>query len=387
LSLTKYLHQVKPREESYVNHVDRVQALFEQGGKGGLEYEDKVLRTMLMYQSQMSDTNFFNLAPDAGSAGHSAYGAGDIEAVVKGRTFNIEVKQNNKAQLGSGKIFIPINGSSSASKGFTEKTEPDDLAFILAAADDEKYKTNVTNYLEKLANLSPIKPRTNIGVTFDRQEISIYQNYNDHRTTGLTGQAVPHIASMVLKSDGLQAKLALNVPLKAKVIADFYNSKGVNYIQIGGSGLYHLNTDPLDLGTPAFTGEINIEIRIKPDGDGGGYSTSKSYTSAMRKAGGQEFVDKLLIVQDKILDNKAGVTLGARDKKSWISAVQKNKDSDAVKRIKNNFNINLKYPTGILQARTRPVYASGRFAGKLAKSGHTLDTVEGLEKLFGEDND
>jgi len=29
LSLTKYLHQVKPREESYVNHVDRVQGLME----------------------------------------------------------------------------------------------------------------------------------------------------------------------------------------------------------------------------------------------------------------------------------------------------------------------------------------------------------------------
>jgi hypothetical protein len=29
LSLTKYLHQVKPREESYVNHVDRVQDLME----------------------------------------------------------------------------------------------------------------------------------------------------------------------------------------------------------------------------------------------------------------------------------------------------------------------------------------------------------------------
>jgi hypothetical protein len=28
LSLTKYLHQVKPREESYVNHVDRIQDLF-----------------------------------------------------------------------------------------------------------------------------------------------------------------------------------------------------------------------------------------------------------------------------------------------------------------------------------------------------------------------
>ena len=28
MSLRKYLHQVRPREESYVNHVDRIQNLF-----------------------------------------------------------------------------------------------------------------------------------------------------------------------------------------------------------------------------------------------------------------------------------------------------------------------------------------------------------------------
>jgi len=35
LSLTKYLHQVKPRDESYVNHVDRVQDLFLNEAKFG----------------------------------------------------------------------------------------------------------------------------------------------------------------------------------------------------------------------------------------------------------------------------------------------------------------------------------------------------------------
>ena len=35
MSLTKYLHQVKPREESYVNHVDRIQDLFLNEAKFG----------------------------------------------------------------------------------------------------------------------------------------------------------------------------------------------------------------------------------------------------------------------------------------------------------------------------------------------------------------
>ena len=37
VSLTKYLHQVKPREESYVNHVDRIQGLlFEEWSKANV---------------------------------------------------------------------------------------------------------------------------------------------------------------------------------------------------------------------------------------------------------------------------------------------------------------------------------------------------------------
>jgi len=384
MSLQKYVRQVRPRTESHISHVDKIQNLFLiSEGKGGLEYEDNVLTTMLTYQQQTGIPDFFGLSASSGSAGYSAQGAGDIEAKVYGKTFNIEAKQNKKAQLGSGKIFIPGSGLARASKGFTEKTSEDDLAFILAAANDGAYRKNVTNYLQKLNNLLPIKSTVKMdGVVFTPQEISTYQSYNNHITTGLVGQAVPHIASMVLKSDGLQAKLGMKVPLKAKTIADFYNNKGVYYIQIGGSGLYHLNIDQLDLGTPAFTGEINIEIRIKPDGDSGGYSTSKSFTNAMRKSGGQEFVDKLLIVQDKILSGKARVTLDARDKKAWINAVQKNKDANANKRIMETFGVKLKYPTDILQTRTRPVYASGRFTGELTKSGYTLDTIEGLEKLF-----
>ena len=48
MSLTKYLHQVKPREESDVNHVDRIQDLLisETIGQAGLDYELKVHSAM-----------------------------------------------------------------------------------------------------------------------------------------------------------------------------------------------------------------------------------------------------------------------------------------------------------------------------------------------------
>ena len=35
MSLKKYIHQVKPREESYVNHVDRIQDLLTEASRPG----------------------------------------------------------------------------------------------------------------------------------------------------------------------------------------------------------------------------------------------------------------------------------------------------------------------------------------------------------------
>ena len=47
MPLQKYVQQVNPREESYANHVDRVQDLFitETIGSAGLAYELKVHST------------------------------------------------------------------------------------------------------------------------------------------------------------------------------------------------------------------------------------------------------------------------------------------------------------------------------------------------------
>jgi len=80
----------------------------------------------------------------------------------------------------------------------------------------------------------------------------------------------------------------------------------------------------------------------------------------MRAAGGQEFVDKLLKVQDNLIDSG---TLSGEELKNFLNARKKNPD--------------------LVQARTRPIMASGRLVGSLAQTDYTLDTIQGLEKLFG----
>jgi hypothetical protein len=44
-------------------------------------------------------------------------------------------------------------------------------------------------------------------------------------------------------------------------IATYYASKGTQYIQIEGKGLYHTGADPLDLGVPMFKSKIILRIR------------------------------------------------------------------------------------------------------------------------------
>jgi len=46
LSLTKYLHQVKPRDESCVNHVDRIQSLFEKTSTSGQQSERNLVNAI-----------------------------------------------------------------------------------------------------------------------------------------------------------------------------------------------------------------------------------------------------------------------------------------------------------------------------------------------------
>ena len=379
VSLTKYLHQVKPREESYANHVDRIQGLFENQsynlhasvGQAGIVYELKVFDAMIAFQG---NTKLFSLsANDKPTAAYSAQGSGDIEAKFNRKVgrrmvsddFNIEIKLDKKAQLGSGKIYIPLGEDAYPSDGLKKKSEPDDIALILTAADDPKFRADVTAYLKKLASLRPSKNPIE-GVEFTDTELNIYKAYNDYTSDNsmngvkagiMTGQRIPHIATAVLKKDGLQAKVARMVDIDAKAISNFYNGKNVFYIQIGGSGLYHLNKDPLNLGTKEFKGTARIELRIKPDGDSG---SSKSYTKAMREAGGQEFVDKLLKVQDNLIDSGA---LSGKELENFMNARRKNPD--------------------FVQARTRPIVALGRLIGSLAQTDYTLDTLEGLEKLFG----
>jgi len=227
-------------------------------GSGGAEYEAKV-------HSILKSANVPGLDVGEGGAGYSRHGAGDIEATLNNKPFNIEVKLNSKAQMGSGSLqYKPETGEFTPTTGLQNSADAEDLALIISAA---KTKTQaLNNYLNELSKLPP----------------STHMAYANN--------GIPFVASksalIDLKERKLMAACNVKVTVTADHIARLYNKKGVFYIQIGGAGLFHLGSDPLKLNVPKFIGEANIEIRLKAAGDTVG-TTSASFS---KKVGSEELI-------------------------------------------------------------------------------------------------
>jgi len=63
------------------------------------------------------------------------------------------------------------------------------------------------------------------------------------------------------KKNGLLKPLNVKIKRSTQFIINHYKKKGVNYIQIGGAGLFYLADNPANLPVPRLDGEINIELR------------------------------------------------------------------------------------------------------------------------------
>lgn len=86
-----------------------------------------------------------------------------------------------------------------------------------------------------------------------------------------------------LNSVWFEGRSDLIVPVDFVSIADYYASKGDEFIQIRGRGLYAFSTeDASQLGIPLFSGKgkkASVRFRIKPHG---GYDGTHSFTTAIK---------------------------------------------------------------------------------------------------------
>lgn len=95
------------------------------------------------------------------------------------------------------------------------------------------------------------------------------------------------------------------VPVSAKAIADYYNTKKTYYIQIGGAGLFYMGKDVAEIGCPEFKPDVQLRIRLKRGGSMPIYNYRFSTALQVKK------IDKSTMDLDNKLDIQA---MAARSK-------------------------------------------------------------------------
>jgi len=81
------------------------------------------------------------------------------------------------------------------------------------------------------------------------------------------------------KNEGYLKPINAKIRKDADFIINHYRKKGIDYIQIGGAGLFYMGNNPANLPIPKLEGEIDIELRA-------GRSGSKVNAEGIRVVGG-----------------------------------------------------------------------------------------------------
>ncbi len=226
----------------------------EKASLGGLEYEKTVSSVLQQILPQFKDQAKF-VSLDCGTAGFCAFGV-DLELDIGGKDFNVEIKQNTKAQMGGTSVrYNPETDSAEIVN--TGAIDEDSRPYFISAVKSKK--DAIVNWIDVIRKQPPPELHANLPYKFP--------------VSGVTKEAwQAAVSSGALKA--LNDKVRFQ---NTNLISSAYNKKNVYYIQIGGAGLFYLNKNPYNLPIPQFEGEIDIEFRLGPAG------------SKLRKIGDQQY--------------------------------------------------------------------------------------------------
>ena len=161
-------------------------------------------------------------------AGASATGA-DADFVVDGKTYLLEVKKDADAQMGGTSVRY-IDGKFEM---VSDAVDPGTTDLIIAALDKKR---------DPIERLLAAIGGEKFPTTCDK-----------HTWT-------------VAKQKGLLKPINAKIKKNTNFIIDHYKKKGIDYIQIGGAGLFYLDKNPANLPIPKLEGEIDIELRAGRSG-------------------------------------------------------------------------------------------------------------------------
>ena len=170
---------------------------------------------------------------DAPTAGFNAHDT-DMKLDIMGQMIDLEIKADLNAQMGGTSFSYDMaTGEFKPVKPIPEE----DLNLILKEM--SFYTSGMNTLIEEVRKSSP-------------------KSYNEKNgfplaTTKKTWERI--------REENYLLPLNAKVKRNTEFLHDHYSKKGVNYIQIGGAGLFYLKENPLSLPVPQLAGDMTLEIR------------------------------------------------------------------------------------------------------------------------------
>ena len=199
------------------------------GANEGCTYEKKVISVL-------------NRSPIAGTIKKSDCRSTSVDADINinGALYNVEIKSSPRAQMGGGTFSYDGKNTFAPTKENDGSTEEITDLIKQALLDN---KADIDEMLFFLKNQKP-------------QDVQ-------NRIVGfplVSTHTAWHLAQTKNKLVNLKVSANINW------IRNFYTKKGVDYIQIGGAGLFYLSDNPANLPIPQLDGEVDLEIRTAANG-------------------------------------------------------------------------------------------------------------------------
>jgi len=220
---------------------------------GGYDYEKRVVEALVHsgYSGEIAEP-----------AGASSVGA-DADMMIQGKRYLVEIKQDAKAQMGGTSLSYDEEGF-----GFIGSSVASDTASAVLTEMNCR-QSAVQRLLESVGAES-------FPLACDKQ------TWNK------------------AKEEGLLKPVNAVVKRNTDFICDHYTNKGVHYIQIGDSGLFHLGENPANLPVPKLEGEINLEVRAGRSGSRKRKDGTEVVSGGLRVQGRLQFNGKSDFTLDDI---------------------------------------------------------------------------------------
>lgn len=184
----------------------------------------------------------------AGASAHKA----DVEFMHHGKTYKLEVKNNKNPDYGQKRIHLDV------SSGKWRWAKPDAATLFYD-------QLNVTDFINN--NFNPIWYQKKIpNATFKRWRAD--------------PQKAPYDLND-LKSDQGNFEKRILIPLQS--LFTYYKNRDTYYIQIEGSGFYHLDKDVAQLGTQQYKGQLYLRFRVKHTGHSRGDADKCQFMAVLKQ--------------------------------------------------------------------------------------------------------